>query len=257
MQILVEPVRLIRSGKAQVYLDPRANQLLERAIAIYGRGIYPTGSGSAGRTKAQQEYYYDQHVNHGGPVAANPNWGRRPHMRFGAIDIDDYNARGAMLAAGWVATTPSEWWHFEHPDLWRSRLFAFAGWPIVTSIYLVSVPEEDTMRLVKRIGEREIEHSVFHPSLHGESDLERGYVLVDAETAVGLARTWENGSGSEKEEKRLPYIGMQAAARVTHAGYPCRRCDPSLPAGGEVDLTEVLDRLGKLELAVNRERKIV
>lgn len=121
--MLVERVAHIRPGKAQVYLRPEANRLLERAIALYGRPIFPTGSMSAGRTRAQQLVLWERAQN-GGPVASHPDRGPRPHMRYGALDIDDRGAIAAMKSAGWVATTPSEWWHFEHP--------ACRTWPIVT-----------------------------------------------------------------------------------------------------------------------------
>lgn len=123
MATLVAPVPHTRPGKAQVYLRTEAVALLERAIAIYGQPIYPTGSRSGGRTYADQLLLWERHQA-GGPVAAHPDRGPRPHMRYGAIDIDDQGARAAMRAAGWLATEPSEWWHFEHPDA--------RSWPIVT-----------------------------------------------------------------------------------------------------------------------------
>jgi len=141
----VEPVEHIRAGKAQVFLRPEANALLRAAIAVYGRPIFPTGSGSAGRTYAQQDFFWQRFQRNGSPVASRPDRGPRPHMRFGAIDISDYGARTAMLQAGWLATTPSEWWHFEHPDC--------RSWPIVTDPQL-SPPttEEDPMKIIAPFG---------------------------------------------------------------------------------------------------------
>jgi len=238
MRVLVEPVRHIREGKEQVYLRPGPNRRLERAIALYGRPIYPTGSGSAGRTYEQQAYYYDQFKNHGGPVAANPKFGRRPHMRFGAIDIDDPGATGAMLAAGWVATTPSEWWHFEDPDMVRAAPF-FRGWPIVTSFYTAQ-KEDDDMRLIRREGNTP-EWSLFHPTLRGPSELERGYIVVaDPEVAKGLARTWADGFGTEKSEPRDVYVGLQAAARWAYD----RNVQP-----GATNLKPVLDAIAQVPTA--------
>ncbi len=126
MRVLVEPVKHLQPGKAQVYLRPEANRLLERAIAIHGAPIYPTGSRSAGRTYADQLLLWERYQA-GGPVASHPDTGPRPHMRFGALDISDEGARRAMLRAGWLATESSEWWHFEHPDC--------RDWPIVTDPY--------------------------------------------------------------------------------------------------------------------------
>lgn len=134
MSILVEPVAHIRPGKAQVFLRPEANVLLREAERLYGRSIYPTGSGSAGRTYEQQLYYWNRYQA-GGPVASHPDFGPNPHMRYGTIDIDDQNACQAMLRAGWLATTASEWWHFEHP--------ACRSWPIVTEFHT----EEEDMPL--------------------------------------------------------------------------------------------------------------
>lgn len=203
MRVLVEPVKQLRPGKAQVYLRPEANRLLEQAIRLYGQPIYPTGSGSAGRTYEQQLHYWNVYQA-GGPVASHPDHGPNPHRRYGALDIDDPNARTAMIRAGWIATTPSEWWHFEHPDC--------RTWPIVTDPY--TKPEsDDDMKLIRREGETP-EWSLFHPTLRGPSDLERGYlVITDPEVAKGFARTWADGFGSEKGEPRDVYVTLQAAAR--------------------------------------------
>jgi len=252
--VLAEPVPFIRPGKAQVYLRPGPNARLKRAIEIYGRPICPTGSGSAGRTKAQQAYYYDQHVNHGGPVAANPNYGRRPHMRFGAIDIDDPGARAAMRTAGFVATTPSEWWHFEDPDMYRSRLFGFAGWPIVTSFSLTpDLPQEEDMILIRRDGSATKEWSLFYPGARGATDLERGYIkITDPIVARDYGRLLNDGGGREKGEQPPEYRSLQESARAVY-DIQFGATPPTVPGA----LDEVLQRLDKLELAVNRERKIV
>ena len=254
-QVLAEPVPFVRPGKAQVYLRPGPNARLRGAINIYGRPIYPTGSGSAGRTKAQQEHYWALYQA-GGNVAANPYWGRRPHMRFAAVDIDDYNARGAMLAAGFVATTASEWWHFEDPDMYQSRFFAFAGWPVVTSFYLASsVLQEDTttMILIRRDGSATKEWSLFFPGARGATDIERGYIKITNEiVARDLGRLLNDGGGREKGEQPPEYRSLQESARAVY-DIQFGATPPTVPGS----LDEVLQRLDKLELAVNRERKIV
>lgn len=225
----MEPVKHLRPGKAQVYLRPEANRLLEAAIRLYGQPIYPTGSGSAGRTYEQQLHYWNVYQA-GGPVASHPDRGPNPHRRYGALDIDDPNARQAMLRAGWVATTPSEWWHFEHPDC--------RSWPIVTDPY--TTERDDDMRLIRREGTT-AEWSLFHPTLRGPSDLERGYIVVtDPEIAKGLARTWADGFGSEKVEPRDVYIGLQAAARWAW--------ERNVQTGG-VNLGPVLDAIAKVPTA--------
>lgn len=222
MRTLVEPVRHIQEGKSQVYLRPGPNRRLERAIALYGQPIYPTGSGSAGRTREQQAYYYDQFKNHGGPVAANPNFGRRPHMRFGAIDIDDPGARGAMLAAGWVATTASEWWHFEDPDMVRAAPF-FRGWPIVTSFYTAS--KETTVSMIKKT-ERGVEWSLFAPLMSGPlggTPDQLGYRVTGNEST---ARIWCDMFGIAFESvpvySRDEYQRAQAEARAIAADVLAR-----------------------------------
>lgn len=149
--ILVEPVAHIRPGKAQVYLDPRTNARLRRAEQIAGSPIYPTGSGSAGRTYDQQAHYWNIYQQNGFPIAANPDKGRRPHMRFAGIDVWEYDKPGvheAMIAAGFVLTTKGEPWHYEDPDMYRSRFFGYLGWPIVTSIYLAPERKETAMPIL-------------------------------------------------------------------------------------------------------------
>lgn len=254
-RIIAEPVEYIRPGKAQVYLDPRANALLERAIAEYGKPIYPTGSGSAGRTKAQQEYYYDRHLNHGGPVAANPNWGRRPHMRFGAIDIDDENARRAMLAVGWVATTPSEWWHFEHPSLAASGP-TYAGWPIVTEFYLpptTTTPSRRTGMTTRfvQIGT-------------GGSDFGKGALCALAGDAgfpgpanwQEYTRTVADGSVNDRAAQEFKVHGP--AIPISKADWPRLKKEYTTPTeGGAGGLTAaetrqiVSEEVGKINLAVS------
>lgn len=67
------------------------------------------------RSYAQQAYYYDQYLHHGGPPASNPDTGQRNHMRGAAFDIVNKADRAAMLAAGFTPDA-DEWWHFNNPN---------------------------------------------------------------------------------------------------------------------------------------------
>lgn len=67
------------------------------------------------RSYAQQAYYYDQYLHHGGPPASNPDTGQRNHMRGAAFDIQNKADRAAMLAAGFTPDA-DEWWHFNNPN---------------------------------------------------------------------------------------------------------------------------------------------
>lgn len=93
---------------------------------------------------------------------------------------------------------------------------------------------EDDMKLIRRTGSNTLEWSLFHPSLRGATDLERGYITTtDRDIAAGWARTWApSGLGSEKSEPRDVYIGMQAAARITHDAY--QRGLPASSSNAEV-----------------------
>jgi len=153
-------------------------------------------------------------------------------MRFGAIDISDYRARKAMLRAGWVATTPSEWWHFEHP--------ACRTWPVATETYTTPEPErlEDDMRLVQRTGSATAEWSLFHPSLAGPSPLQRGYyVITDPAEATDWARLLYRGGGTEQSEPRAVYVRLQESARTAHANYLRGLPQTLAPSGGAVGAT--------------------
>jgi hypothetical protein len=110
------------------------------------------------------------------------------------------------------------------------RVFMAAKMSIADSY--IPLEEEVMVKLIKRVGEKTPEWSAFAVPLHGPTELERGYILVDEATALGLARTYDNGGGTEKEETRAPYITEQNAARVLHAAYPCPFCKPELVGGG-------------------------
>lgn len=231
MRVLVEPVRHIRDGKAQVYLRPEANRLLEQAIRYYGKPIYPTGSGSAGRTYEQQLHYWNL-FQAGGPVASHPDHGPNPHRRYGALDIDDQNARTAMIRAGWVATTPSEWWHFEHPDC--------RDWSIVTDPYTLT-DKENPVSIIRKT-ERGVEWSLFAPLMAGPIGTtpdQLGYRVTGTEST---ARIWCDMYGidfdSIKTYTAADYQRAQAEARAI-AGDILNR----IPAG---NLKPVLDAVNTI-----------
>lgn len=223
MATLVAPVPHTRPGKAQVYLRPEAVALLERATAIYGQPIYPTGSRSGGRTYADQLLLWERHQA-GGPVAAHPDRGPRPHMRYGALDIDDESARAAMRAAGWLATEPSEWWHFEHPDARR--------WPVVTDPILATQKEPTMPTLVALVVGNP-------PRTNGD------YALIGDGAVVGL-RAKEDADliniAKRAMHDREPIYGNQADqlqalfARVAHK--------PAIDYSRLAD--EIVDRLGQV-----------
>lgn len=82
-------------------------------------------------------------------------------------------------------------------------------------------PMELDVKLIRRTGSATLEWSLFHPTLRGPSELERGYITTtDPTIARGWARTWADGFGSEKSEPRDVYVEMQAAARITYTPTP-------------------------------------
>ena len=104
---------------------------------------------------------------------------------------------------------------------------------------------EDDMRLVQRTGSATPEWSLFHPSLAGPSDLQRGYyVITDPDEALAWARLLYKGAGSEQSEPRDVYVTLQAVARTAHANY--RR---GVAVGGTADLTPLLTAIGGVPTA--------
>jgi hypothetical protein len=91
--------------------------LLMEAGRIAGHEITVT---DAWRSYAEQAYYWDQYINHGGNVASNPDTGQRNHMRGAAVDILNTGSvnRNAMLSAGFTPD-PDESWHFNDPN-WQN-----------------------------------------------------------------------------------------------------------------------------------------
>lgn len=92
---------------------PDTVALLLKACQLAGHNI-PLVDGW--RSYAQQAYYYDQYLNHGGPTASNPDTGQRNHMRGAAWDIANPPAdRQYMLAAGFTPDAVEDW-HFNNPN---------------------------------------------------------------------------------------------------------------------------------------------
>lgn len=114
------------------YLTPETLSMLQLASAHAGHNI-PVSD--AWRSYAEQAYYYDQYLHHGGPVASNPDTGQRNHMRGDAVDIQNRADRAAMLAVGFTPD-PDEWWHFNNPR-WASH-------PIIPTLTIPASPGAST-----------------------------------------------------------------------------------------------------------------
>jgi hypothetical protein len=72
----------------------------------------------AWRSYAQQAYYYDQFLHHGGPPASSPEPpGQRNHMRGAAFDLQrtDSRAQDACRAVG-LRRDAIEAWHWNNPN---------------------------------------------------------------------------------------------------------------------------------------------
>lgn len=94
---------------------PETVARLMRACAIAGHNIILN---DAWRRYAEQAYYWDQYLYHGGNDASNPDTGERSHMRGAAFDIVNSGDRSAMLQAGFLPQSV-EWWHFYEPG-WQN-----------------------------------------------------------------------------------------------------------------------------------------
>jgi hypothetical protein len=248
MRVLVEPVKFIRPGKAQVFLRPEANVLLASAIEIYGKPIYPTGSGSAGRTYEQQDFYWQRFLRDGSPVASPPDRGPRPHMRFGALDIDDKGAHGAMLRAGWIATTPSEWWHFEHPDCRK--------WPIVTDPYVATATLNRKNRTV----------TAFYCTKTDKPSISSAPQPVQAwgvgGDSPGTTANWYETTDPAEARALAAQHGASGNnwVHLTRAGFAKMRDRYLEPlkwaGGGSVDLSPVMSKLDAVQADVNKPRTL-
>jgi hypothetical protein len=70
----------------------------------------------AWRSYAEQAYYYDQYINHGGNPASNPDTGQRNHMRGAAFDLarTDATVQAACKSVGLIRDA-DESWHWNNP----------------------------------------------------------------------------------------------------------------------------------------------
>lgn len=98
----------------QYWLTPDTLALLVAASNRLGTQLMLN---DAWRSYAEQAYYYDQYLHHGGPVASNPDTGQRNHMRGGAFDLirTDAAAQAACRAVG-LTRDPAESWHWNNPN---------------------------------------------------------------------------------------------------------------------------------------------
>lgn len=95
-------------------LTPDTLALLVSASKAHGSNLIVT---DAWRSYAEQSYYYDQYINHGGNIAANPDTGQRNHMRGAAFDLaDTSSAVQADCRSVGLIRDPDESWHWNNPN---------------------------------------------------------------------------------------------------------------------------------------------
>lgn len=95
------------------YLTPDTLAYLVAAGRKLGPQLEVT---DAWRSYAEQAYYYDQYLNHGGPPASNPDTGQRNHMRGAAFDLarTDATVQAACKSVGLIRDA-AETWHWNNP----------------------------------------------------------------------------------------------------------------------------------------------
>jgi hypothetical protein len=212
--------------------------LLKKLVQVQARMGRPPmlyGDASGWRSYEMQLEKWRKFLAGGNP-ASNPDSGPRTHMRGVAADLADYSPamQRALVAVG-LERDPAEAWHWQLKT-WRS-------YPIIPTMPKPDLKDDD-VKLIRRTGSATDEWSLFHPTLKGVTELERGYITTrDEATARGWARTWADGFGNEKSEARDVYVELQAAARVTFAAY-----ERSLPVAGGVDPQEIAEAVSE-ELA--------
>lgn len=95
------------------YLTPDTLAYLKAAGNKLGTNLIVV---DAWRSYAEQAYYYDQYINHGGPPASNPDTGQRNHMRGAAFDLQrtDATVQAACKVVGLIRDA-DESWHWNNP----------------------------------------------------------------------------------------------------------------------------------------------
>lgn len=246
MRVLVELWPRVLPGKKPVYVRPEVAARLRRAEARLGRPIYPTGSMSGGRTRAQQQALYDAYMAGKGPVASHPDTGPRPHMKFGAFDVSPESlaagAREAMQAVGFEFTESSELWHSEEPGC--------RAWPVVTDPYTLTA-KENPVSMIKKT-ERGVEWCLFAPLMSGPlggTPDQLGYRVTGNEST---ARIWCDMYGiafdAVPEYKLEPYRRAQAEARAITGDILAR-----IPASS-ANFKPVLDAIAQVPTAEENGR---
>lgn len=96
------------------YLTPDTLAYLVAAGAKLGTQLTVV---DAWRSYAEQAYYYDQYLHHGGPPASNPDTGQRNHMRGAAFDLarTDAAVQAACRSVGLIRDA-AETWHWNNPN---------------------------------------------------------------------------------------------------------------------------------------------
>jgi hypothetical protein len=151
--------------------------LLERASSLAGHNIQVD---DAWRSYAEQSYYWDQYINHGGNVASNPDTGQRNHMRGAAVDIVNQSDRSYMLQVGFTPDS-EEWWHFNDPN-WQNM-------PIVKT------DDSSTQIGGTDMGDLSFIQDAQSPALYLQNNATGKRVHIQSPYHVGLLQRAINGDG--------------------------------------------------------------
>lgn len=168
--------------------------------AVRSTGLY--------RTKAEQD-----RINPGQTVS--------DHLKGRAADIRNWESYVRVDALKFYRILAKNGWRNiqVNGEPFRSEPWHWVN--IKTSKPPVAPEQEQEIdvKLIRR-SEGTPEWSLFHPTLRGADDIQRGYVATrDQDIALGWARTWANGLGTEKAEKTEEYKTHQASARVAYDAY--------------------------------------
>jgi len=174
-------------------------------------------------------------------------------MRGVAVDLADTGPQmqAAVRAVG-LQSIASESWHKQLPNWQAYPVIKTATRPAGIGTTISDTKQDDNMKLIRR-KTGSPEWSLFHPSLAGPGELERGYYLItDAAEAVAWARLLYKGAGREQPELRDVYVSMQAAARIAHTNYV--RGLPQIVGGGSH--TDVGPTAEQIAAEVIRQQKL-